>query len=134
MNYTYRQLLEALQELSSDELDMQVIVYDQTREEYHSLNYAGRCEGDGIVDAFHTLLIINDPDETVSEPVSEVVDRSTDVRACEVWIEYNDGSELTTDMFLDMDRSVEDQVYESFNSMTKEYPQITNFKWKELGI
>ena len=134
MNYTYRQLLEALQELSSDELDMQVIVYDQTREEYHSLNYTGRCEGDGIVDAFHTLLIINDPDETVSEPVSEVVDRSTDVRACEVWIEYNDGSELTTDMFLDMDRSVEDQVYESFNSMTKEYPQITNFKWKELGI
>ena len=134
MNYTYRQLLGALQELSSDELDMQVIVYDQTREEYHSLNYAGRCEGDGIVDALHTLLIINDPDETVSEPVSEIVDRSTDVRACEVWIEYNDGSELTTDMFLDMDRSVEDQVYESFNSMTKEYPQITNFKWKELGI
>ena len=134
MNYTYRQLLEALQELSSDELDMQVIVYDQTREEYHSLNYAGRCEGDGIVDAFHTLLIINDPDETVSEPVSEVVDRSSNVRACEVWIEYNDGSELTTDMFLDMDRLVEDQVYESFNSMTKDYPQITNFKWKELGI
>ena len=134
MNYTYRQLLEAVQELSSDELDMQVIVYDQTREEYHSLNYAGRCEGDGIVDAFHTLLIINDPDETVSEPVSEVVDRSSNVRACEVWIEYNDGSELTTDMFLDMDRSVEDQVYESFNSMTKDYPQITNFKWKELGI
>ena len=134
MNYTYRQLLEALQELSSDELDMQVIVYDQTREDYHSLNYAGRCEGDGIVDAFHTLLIINDPDETVSEPVSEVVNRSSDVRACQVWIEYNDGSELTTDMFLDMDRSVEDQVYESFNSMTKDYPQITNFKWKELGI
>ena len=133
MNYTYRQLLEALQELSSDELDMQVIVYDQTREDYHSLNYAGRCEGDGIVDAFHTLLIINDPDETVSEPVSEVVDRSSDVRACQVWIEYNDGSELTTDMFLDMDRSVEDQVYESFNPMTKDYPQITNFKWKELG-
>ena len=134
MNYTYRQLLEALQELSSDELDMHVIVYDQTNEVYHPLNYAGRCEGDGIVDAFHTLLIINDPEETVSEPDSQVVHASPDIRSCEIWIEYDDGSEFTTDMFLDVDRSIEEQVYESFNPMTKEYPQIANFKWKELGI
>ena len=134
MNYTYRDLLEALQELSSDELDLHVTIYDMQREVYHPLNYTGKCEGDDVLDADHPIMIINDPDENVSEPVSEVVDRSPDIRACEVWIEYNDGSELTTDMFLDMDRSVEDQVYESFNSMTKEYPQITNFKWKELGI
>ena len=141
MNYTYRQLLEALQELSSDELDMQVIVYDQTREEYHSLNYAGRCEGDGIVDAFHTLLIINDPDETVSEPVSEVVYKSPDVRSCEIWLEFADGSTLTTDAFLDMDKCIETQIRDTFeirprlhDPATKSGSAIVNFKWKELGI
>ena len=46
MNYTYRQLLEALQELSQDELDMHVSVYDSTNEEYYPLNYTGKCEGD----------------------------------------------------------------------------------------
>ena len=141
MNYTYRQLLEALQELSSDELDMQVIVYDQTREEYHSLNYAGRCEGDGIVDAFHTLLIINDPDETVSEPVSEVIHTFPDIRSCEIWIEFADGSTLTTDDFLNMDECIETQIRDTFedrsvryHSATRSGSAIVNFKWKELGI
>ena len=146
MNYTYRQLLEALQELSSDELDMQVIVYDQTREEYHSLNYAGRCEGDGIVDAFHTLLIINDPEETVSEPHREVVDgepkwitqvcnQFPDVRACEVWMEFPDGSTLTTDAFLDMDKCIETQIRCAFESPDESgRNRLVNFKWKELGI
>ena len=134
MNYSYRQLLEALQELSSDELDMQVIVYDQTREEYHSLNYAGRCEGDGIVDAFHTLLIINDPEETVSEPHQEVVHTFPDVRSCEICLEYADGSTLTADVFLDMDKCIESQIRCSFQSPGREEDRIVNFKWKELGI
>ena len=149
MNYTYRQLLEALQELSSDELDMQVIVYDQTREEYHSLNYAGRCEGDGIVDAFHTLLIINDPEETVSEcpplgafPTSDTIEQNyletglgyPDVRACEIWLEFADGSTLTTDDFLDMDECIETQIRDNFCPENVGGAKIVNFKWKELGI
>jgi len=138
MNYTYKQLLEALQELSSDELDMQVIVYDQTREEYHSLNYAGRCEGDGIVDAFHTLLIINDPEETVSEPHQEVIHTFPDVRSCEIWIEYADGSTMTVSDFLDMDECIETQIRDTFENhiaVDETKPnKIVNFKWKELGI
>jgi len=138
MNYTYRQLLEALQELSSDELDMHVIVYDQTREEYHSLNYAGRCEGDGIVDAFHTLLIINDPEETVSEPHQEVVHTFPDVRSCEIWIEFEDGSTMTVSDFLDMDDCIETQIRDTFENhiaIDDNKPnKIVNFKWKELGI
>jgi len=69
MNYTYRQLLAALQELSQDELDMHVSVYDGTNEEYYSLNYTGKCEGDDVLDADHPIMIINDPEENVSEPV-----------------------------------------------------------------
>jgi len=138
MNYTYKQLLEALQELSSDELDMQVIVYDQTREEYHSLNYAGRCEGDGIVDAFHTLLIINDPEETVSEPHQEVIHTFPDVRSCEIWIEFEDGSTMTVSDFLDMDDCIETQIRDTFENhiaIDDDKPnKIVNFKWKELGI
>ena len=68
MNYTYRDLLEALQELSSDELDLHVTIYDTQREVYHPLNYTGKCEGDDVLDADHPIMIINDPDENVSEP------------------------------------------------------------------
>ena len=72
MNYTYRQLLEALQELSSDELDMHVSIYDSTNEVYYPLNYTGKCEGDDILDAEHPIMIINDPEENVSEPIDEL--------------------------------------------------------------
>ena len=67
MNYTYRQLLDALQELSQDELEMHVIVYDNTNEEYYPLNYTGKCEGDDVVDADHPIMIINDPKAAVPE-------------------------------------------------------------------
>lgn len=70
MNYTYRQLLEALQELSSDELDMHVSIYDSTNEEYYPLNYTGKCEGDDRLDADHPIMIINDDaDDSVTEPL-----------------------------------------------------------------
>ena len=72
MNYTYRQLLAALQELSQDELDMHVSVYDATNEEYYPLNYTGKCEGDDVVDADHPIMIINDPEATESEPIDEM--------------------------------------------------------------
>ncbi len=135
MNYTYRDLLEALQELSSDELDLHVTIYDIQREVYHPLNYTGKCEGDDVLDADHPIMIINDPDENVSEPVSHVVDRSPDVRACEVWMEFPDGTTLTTDIFLNMDKCIETQIRCSFESPDKSgRNRLVNFKWKELGI
>jgi len=132
MNYTYRQLLEALQELSSDELDMHVTIYDRGREVYHPLNYTGKCEGDDVVDADHPIMIINDPDENVSEP--EVIREFPDVRSCEVWIEFADGSTLTTDDFLDMDKCIETQIRDNFCPENVGGAKIVNFKWKELGI
>ena len=152
MNYTYRQLLEALQELSSDELDLHVTIYDSVAEVYHPLNYTGKCEGDDVLDADHPIMIINDPDETVSEPephseyVREVVDgeprwitralsQIPDVRSCEIWLEYADGSTLTTDAFLDMDKCIETQIRCSFESPdVKEGSEIVKFNWRELGI
>jgi hypothetical protein len=135
MNYTYRQLLEALQELSSDELDMHVTIYDRGREVYHPLNYTGKCEGDDVVDADHPIMIINDPEENVSEP--EVIREFPDVRSCEVWLEYEDGSEHTVDTFLNMDLSIEEQIRETFeapNLEVEEGSKLVNFKWAELGI
>ena len=135
MNYTYRQLLEALQALSSDELDMHVTIYDRGREVYHPLNYTGKCEGDDVVDADHPIMIINDPEENVSEP--EVIREFPDVRSCEVWLEYEDGSEHTVDTFLNMDLSIEEQIRETFeapNLEVEEGSKLVNFKWKELGI
>ena len=139
MNYTYRQLLEALQELSSDELDLHVTIYDSVAEVYHPLNYTGKCEGDDVLDADHPIMIINDPEDNVSEPVSEVVHTFPDVRACEIWIEYADGSTLTTDAFLDMDECIQTQIRDTFfsphaiKSGSVKSPGV-NFKWKELGI
>ena len=151
MNYTYRQLLEALQELSSDELDLHVTIYDTQREVYHPLNYTGKCEGDDVLDADHPIMIINDPDENVSEPephseyvrevvdgeprwISRVLSQIPDRRSCEIWLEYADGSTLTADVFLDMDKCIESQIRCSFQSPGREEDRIVNFKWKELGI
>jgi len=141
MNYTYRDLLQALQEMSSDELDMHVTIYDRGREVYHPLNYTGKCEGDDVVNADHPIMIINDPEETVSEPVSQVIRTFPDVRACEIWIEFADGSTMTTDDFLDMDECIETQIRDTFeirprlhNPDMKSGSAIVNFKWKELGI
>ena len=140
MNYTYRDLLEALQEMSSDELDMSVTVYDRGQEAYHKLNYAGKCEGDDKVNADQPILIINDPEETVSEcpPLGAFPsDRPLfpDIRSCEIWIEYADGSTLSTDVFLDMDECIEEQIRCSFESPdVKEGSEIVKFNWRELGI
>jgi hypothetical protein len=141
MNYTYRQLLEALQELTSDELDMHVTIYDRGQEAYHRLSYAGKCEGDDVVSSDRPIIIINDPDENVSEPITEVVRTFPDVRSCEIWIEFADGSTMTIDDFLDMDECIETQIRDTFeirprfhDPATKSGPAIVNFKWKELGI
>ena len=143
MNYTYRDLLEVLQEMSSDELDMSVTVYDRGQEAYHKLNYAGKCEGDDKVSSDCPILIINDLEETVSEPppladvdASDIIEQFfPDVRSCEIWLEYADGSTMIADVFLDMDECIETQIRCSFESPDKgEQDRIVNFKWKELGI
>jgi len=134
MNYTYRDLLEALQGYSSDELDMSVTVYDRGQEAYHKLNYAGKCEGDDKVSADQPILIINDPEENVSEPHQEVVHTFPDIRSCEIWIEFADGSTLTTDDFLDIDKCIETQIRDNFCPENVGGAKIVNFKWSELGI
>ena len=63
MNYTYRQLLEALLELSQEELDMHVTIYDKTKDEYYPLNYTDKTEDNDVLDADHPIMIINDPEE-----------------------------------------------------------------------
>ena len=143
MIYTYRDLLEALQEMTSDELDMSVTVYDRGQEAYHQLNYAGKCEGDDKVSADQPILIVNDPEETVSEPHREVVDgeprwithvlnQIPDIRSCEIWLEFADGTTLTADDFLDMDKCIETQIRDNFGIFGGS--KLVNFKWKELGI
>jgi len=60
-----------------------------------------------------------------------------DVRSCEVWLEYEDGSEYTVDTFLNMDLDIEEQIRETFeapNLEVEEGSKLVNFKWKELGI
>lgn len=52
-----------------------------------------------------------------------------DIRECSVWIEYADGKEVDLEVWLDIDSSIEDQVYASFNPLDKSYPQIANFRW-----
>ena len=52
-----------------------------------------------------------------------------DIRLCSVWIEYADGRQVNTEVWLDIDSSIEEQVYASFNPIDPEYPQIANFRW-----
>ena len=96
-------------------------------------------------------MIINDREENVSEPephseyVREVVDgeprwitrvlsQFPDIRSCEIWLEFADGSTLTTDDFLDMDKCIETQIRDNFCPENVGGSKIVNFKWKELGI
>ena len=52
-----------------------------------------------------------------------------DIRLCSVWIEYTDSRQANTEVWLDIDSSIEEQVYASFNPIDPEYPQIANFRW-----
>jgi len=54
---------------------------------------------------------------------------AADIRLCSVWIEYADGKEVDLEVWLDIDSSIEEQVYASFNPLDKSYPQIANFRW-----
>ncbi len=59
LNYTYRQLLEALQELTEDELDLSVTLYDLQREEYYPLDHCNKTKEADVLDSDHPILIFN---------------------------------------------------------------------------
>ena len=52
-----------------------------------------------------------------------------DIRECSLWVKYTDGKEVDLEVWLDIDSSIEEQVYASFNPLDKTYPQIADFRW-----
>jgi len=74
MNYTYRQLLAALHELSPEELDLNVTIYDSSREEYYPLNYTDKTDDDDVLDSNHPIMIINDTEEPPKADLSTYID------------------------------------------------------------
>jgi len=61
MYYTYRELLEALQELSEEESDMPATIYDKTFDAYMPIDYTEKTTDDDVLDAHHPVIVINDP-------------------------------------------------------------------------
>ena len=62
MYYTYRELLEALQELSEEELDKTATIYDKTFEAYIAIDYTDKTVDDDVIEACHPVIVINDPE------------------------------------------------------------------------
>ena len=54
------------------------------------------------------------------------------IRLCEITIKYTDRKQVV-EVFLDLDLSVEDQVFKLFNPSFNDHPQILDFRWRELG-
>ena len=65
-------------------------------------------------------------------PIQQLPQLPSYIRLCEVIIHYSDREEAVVETYLDLDRSVEDQVFESFNPLSSDYPQILSFKWRDL--
>lgn len=61
MSYiTYRDLLESLEDLTEDQLDMTVTVYDADLDEYFPVNNATISNDDDILGHNHLVLEFND--------------------------------------------------------------------------
>ena len=60
MNYTYRELLLTLSELSEDELDLTATIYDKSFEAYYPVSGTETTDDDDILDANHPVLIVNE--------------------------------------------------------------------------
>jgi len=64
----------------------------------------------------------------------------TDIRLCNILLEYKDGTTLTTTAMLDMEKCIIRQVRNTFQNKTLIIKAATvkcpgvNFKWKELGL
>ena len=63
MYYTYRELLEALQELSEEELDKTATIYDKAFDTYMPIDYTEKTTDDFVLEACHPIIVINDPEE-----------------------------------------------------------------------
>lgn len=55
---TYKQLLEFLGELSAEQLNQSVSIYDCEYDEYHPAHTPAFTEGDDVLDDNHPILII----------------------------------------------------------------------------
>ena len=58
---TYQQLLDSLSEFSKEELQKEVVVFNECLglENYHPVQYVGKCEGDDEVPPEHPIIIID---------------------------------------------------------------------------
>ena len=124
---------------------------DETMDAKSLYNFIMLClkDDDGISEAAYASLIeylieINEPrivieinSQCKSANGRRYIPEFPDVRSCEVWLEYENGSEHTVDTFLNMDLSIEEQIRETFeapNLEVEEGSKLVNFKWTELGI
>tara|TARA_R110002110_G_scaffold332075_2_gene543115 strand:- start:5765 stop:6028 length:264 start_codon:yes stop_codon:yes gene_type:complete len=85
MNYTFRHLLEALQNLSKEELDQTAIVYVGLEDAFYPINYTdqtGRFNGD---DCPH-IIINHDDHENCDDVIAPTSEFSTQ------WLEHKQGS------------------------------------------
>tara|TARA_A100001515_G_scaffold100719_1_gene81534 strand:- start:7525 stop:7704 length:180 start_codon:yes stop_codon:yes gene_type:complete len=55
-----------------------------------------------------------------------------DIRLCEVWLSYSDGQAGRVKVLLDIDECIETQVFDSFDMLTDDGPDLIDFKWKEV--
>ena len=62
MYYTYRELLEALQELPEHDLDKTATIYDKTFDAYMPINHTDKTVNDDVLDVHHPVIVINDPE------------------------------------------------------------------------
>ena len=62
MYYTYRELLEALQELPEHDLDKTATIYDKSFDAYMPIDYTEKTVDDDVLDAYHPIIVINDPE------------------------------------------------------------------------
>ncbi len=53
-----------------------------------------------------------------------------DIRLCKVWLRWEDGKEKNVMIWLDIDESIEDQIFDSFNAIDPTAPQLEDFKWQ----
>lgn len=64
----------------------------------------------------------------------------TDIRLCNIQLAFTDGTTLTADTALDMEKCIITQVRNIFQSKARIIKAATvkcpgvNFKWKELGL
>ena len=61
MYYTYKQLLEALQELSEEELQLTATIYNVENDAFAPVEYTDKTKCDDVLESDHPVIAINDP-------------------------------------------------------------------------